>query len=330
MSASEPILAIDGLTVAYLDRERRRRVRVVDELSLTVAPGEAVGLAGESGSGKSTTALAVLDVLPAGLRRTAGTIALNGRKRAVMIHRARPAELLAARWDLASIVFQGAMNALSPVHRIGDQIGDAIRTHRPAVDARAVDARVSELLELVGIPGRRRRDYPHELSGGMRQRTMIALALACDPELLIGDEPTTALDVITQAQILDLLQQLRRDLGLALLLISHDLSVLAASCDRVAIMYAGQLVEEAPVERFYAEPAHPYGRGLLTNLPHVGGPRAIGKPIPGTPPDPADKPAGCRFSPRCPQAFEACAQMPELTAPEPGRRVRCHLWTQDA
>jgi peptide/nickel transport system ATP-binding protein len=325
MAPAEPLLRIEGLTVAYRDVANRRHVRIVDDVSFSVARGQAVGLAGESGSGKSTTALAILDVLPRGLRRIRGEITLAGRQRTVMIHRAKARDLHAARWDTASIVFQGAMNALSPVHRVGDQIGDAIRTHRPGADRRAVDRRVAELLELVGIPSRRARDYPHEFSGGMRQRTMIALALACDPELLIGDEPTTALDVVTQAQILALLADLRRELDLSLLLISHDLSVLAESCDRVAIMYAGQIVEEAPKQELYGSPAHPYSQRLLSNLPHVGGPRSIGEPIPGTPPDPANKPDGCRFSPRCPHAFDRCTQLPLLIQPSPSRQVRCHL-----
>jgi peptide/nickel transport system ATP-binding protein len=326
MPAPDDVLQIQGLTVVYRDVARKRHVRIVDDVSFRVGRGEAVGLAGESGSGKSTTALAILDVLPRGLRRSAGEITLGGKDRTVRIDRARPAELVAARWDIASLVFQGAMNALSPVHRVGDQIADAIRTHRPQVDRRTANERVGELLELVGISNRRRRDYPHEFSGGMRQRAMIALALACDPELLIGDEPTTALDVVTQAQILALLHELRRELDLSLLLISHDLSVLAATCDRVAVMYAGQIVEDAPVSEFYSSPAHPYSERLLANLPRLGGPRSIGMPIPGTPPDPADKPPGCRFSPRCPHAFDLCTQAPHLTEPSSRRLVRCHLW----
>jgi oligopeptide/dipeptide ABC transporter ATP-binding protein len=327
MAATEDLLRIEGLTVAYRDVARRRHVRVVDEVSLRVGRGEAVGLAGESGCGKSTTALAILDVLPRGLRRTAGAITLSGRDRTVMIHRARPQQLLDARWDTASVVFQGAMNALSPVHRVGDQIADAILTHR-SVDRGTAQARVAELLELVGIPSGRRRDYPHEFSGGMRQRSMIALALACEPELLIADEPTTALDVVTQAQILELLRELRRELDLALLLISHDLSLIAENCDRVAIMYAGQIVEEAPTAELFGSAAHPYSRRLLSNVPRVGGPRSIGEPIPGAPPDPANQPEGCRFSPRCPHVFDPCNRAPALTTSSPGRLVRCHLWDQ--
>ena len=322
---TERLLRVEGLTVAYREHARQRLVRVVDDVSLDIARGESVGLAGESGSGKSTLALALLDVLPRGLRRIRGEIEFTGRDHALRVHDATPAELQDARWTVASIVFQGAMNALSPVHRVGDQIADAIHAHRPGAEDAVVEARVADLLELVGIPKRRAREYPHQFSGGMRQRTMIALALACDPELLIADEPTTALDVITQAHILQLLKDLRRDLNLALLLISHDLAVLAESCDRIAIMYAGQIVEQAPMRELYDAPAHPYSQRLMSNFPRVGGPRSIGEPVPGTPPDPAEKPPGCRFSPRCPHAFETCIQTPELIQISPRREARCHL-----
>jgi peptide/nickel transport system ATP-binding protein len=210
------------------------------------------------------------------------------------------------RWSEISLVFQGALNSLDPVQRISRQIGDAIRLHDPEVDRTAVRERVRGLLERVGINPQRANQYPHEFSGGMRQRVMIALALACDPEVIIADEPTTALDVMTQAQVLALLEELRRDLGLALLLITHDLAVIAETCERVAVMYAGRIVETGPTATVFGVPQHPYTKRLLGAFPLVGTERALPPAIPGAPPDPADPPTGCRFHPRCHLAREAC------------------------
>ena len=258
---SDTLLDVRDLRVAY--REGGRVVPIVDGVSFTLRSGEALGLAGESGCGKTTTALALLGLLPSGLRRTRGEITLNSTRGVMLLHRRTPTGWRDVRWRTASMVFQGAMNALDPVMRIDRQIAEAILLHAPGADA---DARVAELLERVGIPSARRRQYPHEFSGGMRQRVMIALALACGPELIIGDEPTTALDVMTQGQILQLLEELRRDLGLALLLITHDLSVIAETCDRVAVMYAGQIAEQGPVRDILASPQHPYTGRLLAGL----------------------------------------------------------------
>ena len=221
------------------------------------------------------------------------------------------------------MVFQGAMNSLDPVMRIDRQIAEAIRLHEPGANP---DVRVNELLERVGIPAARRRQYPHEFSGGMRQRVMIALALACGPELMIGDEPTTALDVMTQGQILHLLEELRRDLGLALLLITHDLSVIAETCDRVAIMYAGQIAEQGPVRDLIENPQHPYTARLLSGFTHIGGPRTLGEAIPGSPPHPGEDFPGCRFAPRCHLAFADCVKAPvPLFKGSDGREARCLL-----
>jgi peptide/nickel transport system ATP-binding protein len=317
----DALLDVRDLHVAY--REAGRVVPIVDGVSFSLRRGEALGLAGESGCGKTTTALALLGLLPSGLRRTRGEITLNSSRGVMLLHRRTPTGWRDVRWRTASMVFQGAMNALDPVMRIDRQIAEAIHLHEPGEDA---DARVAELLERVGIPRSRRRQYPHEFSGGMRQRVMIALALACRPELIIGDEPTTALDVMTQGQILQLLEELRRDLGLALLLITHDLSVIAETCDRVAVMYAGQIAEMGPVRDILASPQHPYTGRLLAGFAHVGGPRELGEAIPGSPPHPGEDFPGCRFAPRCHLAFADCVKgPPPLLVGHTGREARCLL-----
>ena len=317
----DTLLDVRDLRVAY--REAGRVVPIVDGVSFTLRRGEALGLAGESGCGKTTTALALLGLLPSGLRRTRGEIALNSTRGVMLLHRRTPTGWRDVRWKTASMVFQGAMNALDPVMQIDRQIAEAIHLHEPGANA---DARVSELLERVGIPRARRRQYPHEFSGGMRQRVMIALALACGPELIIGDEPTTALDVMTQGQILQLLEELRRDLGLALLLITHDLSVIAETCDRVAVMYAGQIAEMGPVADILASPQHPYTGRLLAGFSHVGGSRELGEAIPGSPPHPGEDFPGCRFAPRCHLAFADCVKgPPPLLVGQTGREARCLL-----
>ncbi len=228
------------------------------------------------------------------------------------------------RWREISIVFQGAMNALNPVQRVGEQIAEPIEIRLGESKERSAK-RAAELLELVGIPRKRAAAYPHELSGGMRQRAMIAMALACDPAIVIGDEPTTALDVMVQAQILQLLERLRRELGLSLLLITHDLSVIAETCDRTIIMYAGRVAEEGPVGRIFTAPRHPYTEKLLGAFPSIQTDRRTLETIPGTPPDLRDPPAGCRFHPRCPVAMDVCREVvpPEVLFPD-GVRVACH------
>ena len=320
-TTTDALLEVRDLRVAY--RDAGRTVPIVDGASFTLGRGEALGLAGESGCGKTTTALALLGLLPSGLRRIGGEVVLNSSRGVMLLHNRTPTGWRDMRWKTASIVFQGAMNALDPVMRIDRQIAEAIALHEPGANA---DVRVAELLERVGIPSRRRRQYPHEFSGGMRQRVMIALALACGPELMIGDEPTTALDVMTQGQILQLLEELRRDLGLALLLITHDLSVIAETCDRVAIMYAGQIAELAPVADVLRSPQHPYTERLLTGFGHVGGPRSLGEAIPGAPPHPGEHFPGCRFAPRCHLAFDDCVKGPvPLLVDTHGREARCLL-----
>ncbi|MFE9174160.1 ABC transporter ATP-binding protein [Streptomyces kebangsaanensis] len=287
---------------------------------LTLAPGEKLGIAGESGCGKSTLALALLRLLPAGTR-IGGEILLDGEDVLAM----KWGRVRAVRWAGASIVFQGAMHSLNAVRRIGDQIAEPILLHRKETAAGA-RRRSGELLEQVGLPAARASAYPHELSGGQRQRVMIAMALACDPRLIVADEPTTALDVMVQAQILRLIQRLVSEQDLGLVMISHDLAVLADTCDRLAVMYAGRVVEEGPARQVYEDARHPYGRALSEAFPRIGDPASRFAPrgLPGDPPDPAAVPSGCAFHPRCPVALDVCAAQDQvLREAGAGRRAAC-------
>jgi peptide/nickel transport system ATP-binding protein len=309
-----PLLHLAGLSVAF------GGATVVHGIDLSIGPGEALGMVGESGCGKSVTWLAALGLLPA-KARVGGSVKLGG---AEILH-AAPATLDRVRGGRVAMIFQDPASALNPVHRLGRQVQEALRLHRGLGDA-AARAEAKRLFDLVGIPDAARRldAFPHELSGGQNQRVMIAMALAGQPELLVADEPTTALDVTIQAQILDLLQALRRELGMALVLISHDLGVVAEVCDRVAVMYAGRLVEEAPAARFFAGPRHPYAQGLMAALPPLDGPRAPLRAIPGGVPEPGALPPGCSFAPRCPQRDAACdAGVPMLRAVARQHDIRC-------
>jgi peptide/nickel transport system ATP-binding protein len=320
---SDVLLDVQGLAVAYRNAAGDE-VRLVDDVSFSIRRGEALGLAGESGCGKTTTALSILGLLPTNLYRAAGTVTLHSNRGVMHIDRRTERGLRDLRWNNVSIVFQGAMNALDPCMRVSKQIGEAIRLHDREIDQAGVRERIAELFEYVGIASARATQYPHEFSGGMRQRVMIALALACRPELIIGDEPTTALDVMMQAQILELLEEFRRELGLAMILITHDLSVLAETCDRVAIMYGGQIAEMGPIDDLYERPEHPYTQRLLGAFPAVGGPRTLAPPIPGVPPDPAGLPPGCRFQPRCHEAQERCEHEPPALRPvDASHEARC-------
>ncbi len=297
------LLELRGLTVSYQTSEGRLpAVRGVD---LVVDAGEVVGIAGESGCGKSTLASTVLRLQPKDAL-VEGEVLVSGRDVQTM----EWGELRALRWAEAAIVFQGALHSLNPVRRIDTQIAEPIRLHEPGLSEDAVAVRVRELLEQVGLPAGRSRVYPHQLSGGQRQRVMIAMALACRPQLIVADEPTTALDVMVQAQILDLLAGLVNELGVGMLIISHDLSVLSDVCDRVAVMYAGRVVECGSAERVFRAPVHPYAQALSQAFPRVGDAAARYAPagLAGDPPDPHELPPGCSFAPRCARMIDACTE----------------------
>ena len=323
-----PKLAVPGATLLEVEDLAvhfslpNSTVQAVRGVSFRVEDGEALGIAGESGCGKTTMALSLVRLLPSNARIVAGHVNLFGIDLVPKTER----QLQRYRWREIAIVFQGAMNALNPVSRVRDQIAEPVEM-RLGLSRDAARTRAGELLELVGIPRKRGIAYPHELSGGMRQRAMIAMALACDPALVIGDEPTTALDVMVQAQILELLENLRRELGLSLMLITHDLSVIAETCDRVLVMYAGKVAEEGPVQRVFTSPRHPYTQKLLSSFPNIRADRRTLDVIPGAPPDLRNPPVGCPFAPRCPAVMAVCTEVmpPEVTFAD-GARVACHLY----
>ncbi|GAA3000851.1 ABC transporter ATP-binding protein [Streptomyces fulvorobeus] len=319
-TTGQPLLDVRDLHVTY--GSGASAVPAVRGVDLRVEAGQKLGIAGESGCGKSTLALALLRLLPASATLT-GQILLDGEDVLAM----KWGRLRAVRWAGASIVFQGAMHSLNAVHRIGDQIAEPILLHGRATPA-AARQRAGELLEQVGLPAARAAAYPHELSGGQRQRVMIAMALACDPRLVIADEPTTALDVMIQAQILRLIEQLVADQDLGLLMISHDLAVLSDTCDRLAVMYAGRVVEEGPAKQVYENAAHPYGNALSAAFPRIGdlSSRHAPRGLPGDPPDPSALPSGCTFHPRCPAALGVCATEDQpLRSAGAGRSAACVL-----
>ena len=298
--AGEPLLDVRDLTVTY--HSGKVPVYAARGVDFALAAGETLGMAGESGSGKTTVAMSLLRLLPAETTVT-GEIRFHGED----LLAANWGRMRSVRWAEASVVFQGAMSALNPVRTIGDQIVEPILLHEK-VGEKAARARARDLLDSVGVPSRRIASYPHELSGGQRQRVMMAMALACDPHLVIADEPTTALDVIVQAQILTLLTDLVRDRGISLIMISHDLSVLASTCDRIAVMYAGRLVETGPSRQVIASPLHPYARALAGAFPTLGDPASRLAPggLPGDPPDLREEIDGCPFAPRCPEVEDRC------------------------
>ena len=298
-------------------------LRAVDDVSITINAGETVCLVGESGCGKSVTALSIARLVPMPpARYPGGQILLNGRD----VLQMNKTELRAIRGGVVSYIFQEPSASLNPVFRIGNQIKESLKLHRPQV---ATDDEVIRLLKLVGIPApeSRIKDYPHQMSGGMQQRVMIAMALASEPKLLIADEPTTALDVAIQAQILELLKELKARLGMSILLITHNLGIVGDIADRVAVMYAGQIVELAPALELLRRPLHPYTQALMNSVPKLGREQQRLEAIPGNVPNLGHFPSGCRFHPRCPKVQSDCSQKaPELVEVEPGRFVRCPYW----
>ncbi len=313
------LLEVDSLTVHYLTA--KGKVHALEEVSFDLKKGEALGLVGESGCGKTTVAMAIMKLLAPNARVLSGKILLRGED----LLRKGEEEMRKVRWKEVSMVFQSAMNALNPVHRVGDQIVEAILAHDGSFSEEEAQKRVSELFALVGLDPNRMRDYPHQYSGGMRQRAIIAMALACEPSLVIADEPTTALDVVVQDQILGEMKRLQMDLHLSLLYISHDISIIARACDRMGVMYAGQLVELGPTQKVLEAPLHPYTRGLLNSYPSLRGPKKRLRPIPGEPPNLWEPPEGCRFHPRCPRASEICrSSCPPVVSLENGHFARCH------
>ena len=320
-----PLLTVKGLKTHFETQEGV--VRAVDGVDFSLGEGESLGLAGESGCGKTTAALSIMRLLPSNGRIVEGTIDYQGYDLATM----STDHIRHFRWKHISIVFQGAMNALNPVKRVGEQIAEPIILHEK-VDSEAAQKRVGDLLELVGIHRDRARDYPHEFSGGMRQRVMIAMALACNPRIVIADEPVTALDVMIQGQILDLLERLKRELGLSMILISHDLSVMAETCDSMAIMYAGKIVESGGVRDVFKRANHPYTKDLIAAFPDIEGEQRLPAFIPGLLPSLVDPPAGCRFHPRCKFARPECETTdPALETVGDGHRSACHInrWMEE-
>lgn len=316
---SNTVLDIQGLKTQFATK--RGLVSAVDGLDLSIQSRETVSIVGESGCGKSVTALSILRLIP----RPQGKIAAGK----VLFHnqdllQASEDKIRKIRGDRISMIFQEPMTSLNPVYTVGFQIQEVLRKHRKMTKKQSQEAAV-DMLNLVGIPEPKARidDYPHQLSGGMRQRVMIAMALSCHPELIIADEPTTALDVTIQAQILELMNSLKKEIGMAVLLITHDLGVVAETAQYVAVMYAGKIVEQAPVKELFARPLHPYTIGLFESLPQIGGSQGRLRPIPGVVPSPLDLPPGCAFQPRCFRAQKDCQQAPPWIAHQTGHWFRC-------
>jgi peptide/nickel transport system ATP-binding protein len=325
---ADPLLKVDDLRVSFATEEGV--VQAVDGVSFELAAGEVLAVVGESGSGKSVTAMTLMGLTRSPNARFEGTATYKGTE----LIGAEEDELRRVRGAEIAMIFQDPMTSLNPVHRIGSQIIEQIQEHEGLPDAQARE-RTVELLERVGIPRARERvdNYPHEFSGGMRQRVMIALALSCNPAVLIADEPTTALDVTIQAQILQRMRDLRQETGAAVILVTHDLGVVADIADRIAVMYAGRIVEEGTLDQIFYDPQHPYTWGLLGSITRVDRPRPERLPaIAGLPPSLADRPEGCHFRPRCPHEFSQCTSVPPLEARLPGdaeHRDRCWLSVED-
>lgn len=315
-----PVLEVTDLKTYF--RILRGYVKAVDGVSFEIEKGEALGLAGESGCGKTTAALSILRILPSNGEIKGGKVLFNGEDVLKMPEKELREKV---RWKGISIIFQGAMNALNPVYKVGDQIIEAMKTHIDITKEEAKD-RTSKLLELVDLEPSRAEGYPYEFSGGMRQRALIAMSIACDPDLLIADEPGTALDVIIAAQILKLLKELKKTLNLSVIMITHDLSIIAETCEKMAIMYAGKIVEYGSVFDIFEEPLHPYTQGLIGAFPKITEEKRRMISISGSPPDLLNPPTGCRFHPRCKYAMDICKKKdPEAKMVEKVK-VACYLY----
>lgn len=317
------LMDVRNLSISYINRDKKSKPALaVSDVSFTLKPGETLGLVGESGCGKTTLMMALMRLLPPGGRIMNGEIKFQGKDLLTISEN----EMSALRWRDIAMIFQGAMNALNPVRTVGDQIAEAILKHTMISSPQALNKRIEELLDLVGIAPNRKDDYPHQYSGGMRQRAMIAMALACDPKIVIADEPTTALDVMIQAQILDLLMSLRDKLGLSIIFVTHDLGVIAELCDTVLVMYGGVVAEYADVDNVFNDPQHPYTRELLRAFPDITHSDKRLNTIPGYPPRLDNLPAGCRFAPRCPVAFDRChVETPPLIQVNGTQHASCFL-----
>ncbi|MFS0874283.1 ABC transporter ATP-binding protein [Paenibacillus xylanilyticus] len=315
-----PMVELNNLSVTY--KTKQRHVTAVDRVSLTIDERDSIGIVGESGSGKSTLAMAILRLLPEQAAEVTGEVQFNGTDLLSL----NESELARLRWTELAVVFQKSMSALSPVHRIGAQMSDIYRMHETKVSKREARSRMVALLRMVNLPERVYDLYPHELSGGMMQRVAIALSLMHQPKLLILDEATTALDVVTQGQILNEMLELERKLGITRIMITHDMSVVASACNKVAVMYAGRIVETGLVKQVLTHPLHPYTQGLLRSIPSFTGEKENVRGIPGSIPDLALLPTGCIFASRCDHAVELCRQVnPDETVFQQGHRVACHL-----
>ena len=317
------LLELKDLTIHYFTDEGV--VKAVNGLSLSVGAGETVGLVGETGAGKTTTALGIMNLVPNPPGKiVSGQILYNGED----LTEKNQIEMRDIRGRQISMIFQDPMTALNPVLTVGDQIAEVIRLHEEISRSDAY-IKAAEMLEMVGIPAERLGEYPHQFSGGMKQRVVIAIALACNPKLLIADEPTTALDVTIQAQVLKMMNDLKQNMGTSMILITHDLGVVAETCDKVAIMYAGEIVESGSLEDIFHHTAHPYTKGLFESIPSLKKDMKRLKPIKGLMPDPRNLPDGCSFCPRCPYAKEECAsQDPKITEITPGHFVKCPYWKE--
>ena len=314
-----PLLEIDSLTVDYPTRVGN--VRAVDHVSISLEKGQTLGIVGESGCGKSTLGLAVIRLVPSPGIMTEGSIMIDGTD----IMRLSQNEVRELRGKVG-FIFQDPMTSLNPVMRIGDHFIEFMRAHDKHVGQQEALDKTGKILESLGILRERINDYPHQFSGGMRQRVMIGLGLALNPKLLIADEPTTSLDVIVEAQILELMNKLKRDYDLTLILITHNIGIVAEMSDLIAVMYAGRVVEFGPTEQIFENPLHPYTRGLLESAPNILHPERLMHPIPGSPPDLVSPPSGCKFHPRCPHAFEPCPLREPSLVKKERQFVACHLY----